>query len=170
MSSLNKNIDSFTVVRSLKQFMSEDMAVTQYGILGGKVDTLTSLPLSFNVAFATALVPAISAAKAVKDYKSIKQKSTFTLLMSMLIGLPCTVGMCIFAGPILNLLYPNASSGTLVLQISSLTIIFTILDQTINSILQGYGKLRVPAIALGCRYDCKINFKLNFSSNTFNRC
>ena len=58
--------------------LSDDMAVTQYGILGGKVDTLTSLPLSFNVAFATALVPAISAAKAVKDYKSIKQKSPIT--------------------------------------------------------------------------------------------
>ena len=169
LSSLNKNIDSFTVVRSLKQFMSEDMAVSQYGILGGKVDTLTSLPLSFNVAFATALVPAISAAKAVKDYKSIKQKSVFTLLMSMLIGLPCTIGMYLFAGPILNLLYPNASSGTLVLQISAFTIIFTILDQTINSILQGYGKLRVPAIALGCRSFGKINFEFSFGSYTCNR-
>ena len=64
MSSLNKNIDSFTVVRSLKQFMTEDEALVQYGILGGKVDMLTSLPLSINVAFSTALVPAISAAKA----------------------------------------------------------------------------------------------------------
>lgn len=36
MSSINKNIDSFTVVRSLKQFMSEDMAISQYGILGRK--------------------------------------------------------------------------------------------------------------------------------------
>ncbi|MBO6243152.1 MAG: oligosaccharide flippase family protein [Clostridia bacterium] len=36
MSSLNKNIDSFTVVRSLKQFMSEDMALSQYGILRWK--------------------------------------------------------------------------------------------------------------------------------------
>ena len=36
MSSLNKNIDSFTVVRSLKQFMSEDMAISQYGILRWK--------------------------------------------------------------------------------------------------------------------------------------
>lgn len=36
MSSLNKNIDSFTVVRSLKQFMSEDMALAQYGILRRK--------------------------------------------------------------------------------------------------------------------------------------
>ncbi len=36
MSSLNKNIDSFTVVRSLKNFMSEDMAIAQYGILRRK--------------------------------------------------------------------------------------------------------------------------------------
>lgn len=151
LSSINKNIDSFTVVRSLKQFMSEDMAISQYGILGGKVDMLTSLPLSINVAFSTALVPAIAAAKARKDNTTITQKTSFSLLISMLIGLPCSIGMCVFAGPILNLLFPNASAGETVLQISSLTIIFTILDQTINGALQGYGKLRIPAISLGCR-------------------
>lgn len=160
MSSLNKNIDSFTVVRSLKQFMPEDMAITQYGILGGKVDTLTSLPLSINVAFSTALVPAISAAKARKDKKTISQKTSFSLLVSMLIGLPCTIGMCIFAGPILQLLFPNASSGTTILQISSWTIIFTILDQTINGALQGYGKLKIPVISLGCGVVAKLILNL----------
>ncbi len=160
MSSLNKNIDSFTVVRSLKQFMPEDMAITQYGILGGKVDTLTSLPLSINVAFSTALVPAISAAKARKDKKTISQKTSFSLLVSMLIGLPCTIGMCIFAGPILQLLFPNASSGTTILQISSWTIIFTILDQTINGALQGYGKLKIPVISLGCGVIAKLILNL----------
>lgn len=169
MSSLNKNIDSFTVVRSLKQFMSEDMAISQYGILGGKVDMLTSLPLSINVAFATALVPAISAAKARKDKNTITQKTSFSLLTSMLIGLPCTIGMCLFAGPILNLLFPNASLGEVVLQISSLTIIFTILDQTINGALQGYGKLMIPAISLGCRSIGKTCFKFDFGTNTRNR-
>ena len=149
MSSLNKNIDSFTVVRSLKKFMPEDMAISQYGILGGKVDTLTSLPLSINVAFATALVPAISAAKAKKDYKTIKNKPSFSLLTSMLIGLPCTIGMFLFASQILGVLFPNASAGATVLQISSLTIIFTILDQTIGGALQGYGKLMIPALAMG---------------------
>lgn len=151
MSSLNKNIDSFTVVRSLKEFLTEDQALAQYGILGGKVDMLTSLPLSINVAFATALVPAIAAAKAKRDKKTIRKKTSFSLMISMLIGLPCTVGMCIFAGPILALLFPNASAGEAVLQISSLTIIFTILDQTINGALQGYGKLMIPAVSLGCR-------------------
>ena len=149
MSSINKNVDSFTVVRNLKMFMDEDKATALYGILGGKVDTLTSLPLAINVAFATALVPAISAAKARNDKKTITEKTSFSLLVSMLIGLPCTVGMYIFAQPILNLLFPNANSGALILQISSLTIIFTILDQTINGALQGYGKLMIPTISLG---------------------
>lgn len=157
LSSVNKNIDSFTVVRSLKEFMPEEVATAQYGILGGKVDTLTNLPLAINVAFATALVPAISAAKARKDRKTIKEKTSLSLLVSMLIGLPCTVGMFIFAGPILNLLFPNASDGTVILQISSLTVLFTILDQTINGALQGYGKLMIPTISLGCRCINKIN-------------
>ena len=154
LSSVNKNIDSFTVVRSLKEFLPAEEAVSQYGILGGKVDTLTSLPLSINVAFSTALVPAIAAAKAKNDKKAIKQKTSFSLLISMLIGLPCTVGMCIFAKQILGLLYPNASNGAVILQISSLTILFTILDQTINGALQGYGLLKIPAISLGIRSDC----------------
>ena len=169
LSSVNKNIDSFTVVRSLKEFLPAEEAVSQYGILGGKVDTLTSLPLSINVAFSTALVPAIAAAKARKDKKTIKQKTSFSLLISMLIGLPCTAGMCIFAEQILGLLYPNASSGTVILQISSLTILFTILDQTINGALQGYGLLKIPAISLGIRSNSKTYIKLSISTNTINR-
>ena len=42
MSSINKNIDSFTVVRNLKKFMPEDQATSLYGIRVGIVDTLTS--------------------------------------------------------------------------------------------------------------------------------
>ena len=62
LSSINKNIDSFTVVRILKPKIGEE-ANMLYGILSGKVDILTSMPLAFNIAFATALVPAISAAR-----------------------------------------------------------------------------------------------------------
>lgn len=86
----------------------------------------------------------------------------------MLIGLPCTIGMYVFAQPILNLLFPNANAGAVILQISSLTILFTILDQTINGALQGYGKLMIPTVSLGCRRVGKINIKLNTSSNTRN--
>lgn len=160
MSSLNKNIDSVTVVRGLKTFLSEADAKIQYGILMGKVDTLTSLPLSINIAFATALVPAIAAARAKKDMKTATKRTSFSLLTSMLIGLPCTIGMVIFSQQILNLLFPNANQGMLLLQISAFTIIFTILDQTINGALQGFGKVMVPAIALGCGCATKLILNL----------
>ena len=160
MSSINKNIDSLTVVRGLKTFMSEKAAKIEYGILGGKVDTLTSLPLSFNIAFATALVPAISSALAKGDHETSTKRVSFSLLVTMLIGLPCTVGMVIFAKPILELLYPNASSGELILQVSALTIIFTVLAQTVNGALQGIGKVMVPATALGCGVIAKFILNL----------
>lgn len=147
LSSINKNIDTATVVRGLKTFMDEGAAKIQYGILSGKVETLTALPLSFNIAFATALVPAISYARAKKDMSTANKRVGFSILVTILIGLPCSAGMFVFAEQILKLLFPAQSSGTLVLQISSLTILFTVLAQTINGALQGLGKVMVPAIA-----------------------
>ena len=44
-----------------------------------------------------------------------------------------------------------------------------ILDKTINGALQGYGKLMLPTVSLGCRSYCKTYFKFSFSSNTSNR-
>ena len=149
MSAINKNIDSVTVVRGLKNFLSEAEAKIQYGILSGKVDTLTSLPLSFNIAFATALVPSTAAAFAKGEKEQATRRVSFSLLITILIGLPCTVGMFILAQPILDLLFPNANAGAMILQISSLTIIFTVLAQTINGALQGIGKVIIPAVALG---------------------
>ena len=148
LTSINRNIDSTTVKRGLQSFLTEGEALKQYGILSGKVDTLTSLPLSFNIAFATALVPAITTAKEKGDMKTATKRVSFSLLVTMLIGLPCMIGMIIFAQPILDLLFPNAPEGAFILQVSALTIIFTVLEQTVNGALQGLGKIMTPAIAL----------------------
>ena len=159
MTSFNKNIDSFTVKRILSTYLSADVATKLYGQLAGKVDTLTNLPLAINIAFATALVPAISAAKATNDKETATKRTSFSLLTSMLIGLPCVIGMIIFADPILKLLYPNASQGALLLQLIAVSVLFSILDQTINGALQGFGKVMIPAIALGI--GCLVKLVLN---------
>ena len=169
LSAVNKNIDAFTVVRGLGTFLTEIEAKIQYGILGGKVDTLTSFPLSFNIAFSVALVPAIATAIAKKDINMAQKKISYSLLLTMLIALPCTAGMFVFAEQILNLLFPNAATGTVVLQISSLTILFTMLAQTMNGALQGLGKVVVPIIGLGIRCIYKINFKYYINTNSRNR-
>ena len=146
MSTLSKVVDIVTVVKGLKTFLPDTLAKAQYGILSGKVDTLATLPLSFNIAFATALVPSVSALMAKRDEKTAGKRISLSLLITMIIGLPCTFGMMVFANPILNLLFPNAPDGGFLLQIFSLTIIFAVLMQTTNGALQGLGRIMVPAI------------------------
>ncbi|MBR3132830.1 MAG: polysaccharide biosynthesis protein [Clostridia bacterium] len=156
LSSVNKNVDSFTVVRFLKPLIGEAAAKEKYGILSAKVDILTSMPLAFNVAFATALVPAVAGAMAKKDTNTANKRLSFTLLLTALIGLPCTVGMMVFSDGILKLLFPNASEGAVLLAISAVAIIFAALAQTINGALQGLGKVNAPAIAFGIGVLVKI--------------
>lgn len=146
MSTLSKIVDIVTVVKGLKKFLPDTVAKAQYGILAGKVDTLATLPLSFNIAFATALVPSVSALITKKDTRTASKRISFSLLTTMIIGLPCTFGMVVFAQPIINLLFPNATEGGLLLQIFSFTIIFAVLMQTTNGALQGLGKIITPAI------------------------
>lgn len=145
-STLTKIVDIVTVVKGLKTFLPDIVAKAQYGMLAGKVDTLATLPLSFNIAFATALVPSVSGLMAKGDKETASKRISLSLLITMIIGLPCTFGMMTFAQPILNLLFPNASDGGFLLQIFSLTIIFAVLMQTTNGALQGLGRIIVPAV------------------------
>ncbi len=156
LSSLNKIVDSTTVVNILSPILGETVAKTRYGILSAKVDILVALPLAFNVAFATALVPAISAANAKRDTITINKRISFSILVSILIGLPCTVGMFMYAKEILLLLFPFASDGGVLLAIMSFTIIITLVEQTINGVLQGFGKVKTPVVALTIGIVAKI--------------
>ena len=171
ISAINRNIDTFTVINELKialasSFPTIDLikneATRLYGILSGRVDTLIGLPTALNVAFATALVPAVSETMAKGDVKTAKRRITFSIRTTLLIALPCAIGMCVLAEPILNLLFPNvyAAEAPLLLQISSFTIIFTLMNQTVAGALQGLGKVMVPAISLGCGAIIKLILNL----------
>lgn len=159
-STTGKTIDALTIVRILKNSVGEEAATLQYGILSGKVDTLITLPFSFNIALATALVPTISAAIAKNEISTAKRRTEFSILLTILIGLPCTIFMSVFSKQILELLFPNASSGAEMLTLSSLTIIFVVLIQTINGALQGLGKVNVPVFAFGVGTIVKLIFNI----------
>lgn len=160
MSAFNKNIDSFTIVRNLKKITNEENAKIQYGILSGKIDTLCILTASLNIPFVTAIVPNIAKLKKAKNKIEINKRITMFLQITLLIAIPASIGMILFAKPILNLLFPNASNGEILLKINSISIIFTLLAQTINSILQGLGKVNIPVysflIGMILKFICNI--------------
>lgn len=128
--------------------MTDERARALYGIISGKSDTLLNLPLAINIAFATSLVPNISAALAVNDKKSAAKKISFSIFCTILIVLPAAVGLSVLADPLIKMLFRNASEGGYYLEVSAYAVIFMALSQTLNGALQGMGKVYVPAIAI----------------------
>ena len=121
-----------------------------------KSDIITNLPLALNIAFATVLVPTISAALAKNHREEAEGRIAYSLLISTLLILPCTVGLITLAEPIFKLIYPTTPDGYQLLQLVSVALIFTALDQTICGALQGLGKFFVPALGLSCGVVLKI--------------
>lgn len=142
-------VDLATVANRLKAGgFSEEAAKSLYGILTGKGDVLVNFPLALNIAFATALVPAVAGAMALNDTRTASNRISFSLKITMLIGLPASIGMSVLADPIIRTLFPNANAGGYLVEISALSIIFIALSQTLSGALQGLGKVIVPAVAL----------------------
>lgn len=148
----------------LVQAELEAIAMQATGILS-KVDTLTTFPLAINTAFATALVPVISSAVAKGELVEASKRVSFSLFLSILIILPCSLGFMALSDSILHLLYPSAPDGALVLSISAIAMIFTALNQTINGSLYGLGLAKVPLYAMSIGLLVKIVANIVLISN-----
>lgn len=141
-----KNIDSTTIVNKLKEVIGYEQAKIEYGILSGKVDTLILLPLSFNTAISTALLPSIASSK--NNLKEKEGRINKSILFGSIIAIPVTFIFIFLGDEILKALFPNASSGSIILKISAISIIFISMTQMLNGVLYGIGKSKVPIIAV----------------------
>lgn len=142
----------------------EQIAMSATGILS-KVDTLVSFPLAINIAFSTALVPAISEALAKKDKKTASRRLSFSFFASLIIILPCAMGFIALADPILKMLYPTASDGAGVFMIASISMILTALASTLTGGLYGVNQSKIPAIAAGLGAFIKFILNMILISN-----
>lgn len=152
VSSINRVVDLTTVVQGLKVAFEgtpglDNLTMQLSGMLS-KGDVIINLPLALNIAFSTVLVPTVAGALAVGDKKTASDKVSFSLLVSIIIALPATVGCMVLANEIFLMLYPAAPEGGYLFAISAITIFFSAITQTNAGSLQGMGKVFVPAIAL----------------------
>ena len=174
ISVISSVIDTATVSNCIQQAFSslvtggkevlEQIAMEKTGILS-KVDNLTNLPIAINLAFSTALVPAISESIAKKEYNVASKRLSFSILASIIIIIPCAIGYICLSDQILNLIYPNAPDGGIVLKLSSIAMIFVALSQTINGGLYGINKPLIPALALAIGAVIKLVLNLILVSN-----
>ena len=156
-------VDLATVMNRLQQSgVDYEKAKALFGILTGKGDVLVNFPLALNIAFATALVPAVASSMAVNDTKTAANRIAFSLKITILIGLPASIGLSVLADPIIQTLFPNAREGGFLVGLSALSIIFIALSQTLSGALQGLGRVVIPAVALmiGALVKLYLNYTL----------
>lgn len=154
---------AFTGILDTKEAL-EEKAMELSGLLS-KVVTIIHLPLAITGAFCTALVPAISSAISVKDYDTVNKRLSFSFFASILIIMPCTAGLIALAQPILKLIYPAASNGDKILMLSTITMIFVSINYVVEGGLYGFGKVHIPAIALGIGAVVKLIMNVVLISN-----
>lgn len=162
-------IDSGMMLRRLTQYAGLDFSFAKslYGCYSGYVLTLINVPTAIALALATSLVPSISAAYATGDHEQMKNQTAMGLRISFLIGLPCTVGMCLLSREILALIYHFSTEELLtrsaqLLNLSSMTVILFTLVQSTSGILHGLKKERLPMYTLiaGVAVKIALNYLL----------
>ena len=181
---INRLIDSFTVVRCLMTSMKDISADPKFlaksanslnGLLS-TVDPLINLPLALTIAFSTVLVPTVTAAFTKKDYKTAEEKISLSLLLSIIISLPCIAGYMALSTPVMHTLFPSVikeigaiseiqANGPLLFSIVSFSIFFSAMYQTMSGSLQGMGKIYIPATSVFIGGIVKLILNLILISN-----
>lgn len=123
---------------------------TNYGIFSGQALTISNIPIAFASAMASAMIPSIAQLVAAKDIEGAKDKIAMAVKSTMVISIPCAVGLFVLAEPVTALLFTNTAEQTAyagkLLMTLALSVVFYALSTLNSSILQGLGKVNVPII------------------------
>ncbi len=147
-------VDETIIFRNLQNIgFDTSEANDLYGQLKGFAQTLVNFPQAFSVGIAMSLVPFISDLNIRRKYNDMKKIAISGVRVTLLVGLPCTLGLFILAKPIIRLLYFRSTLEKLnnigdMLQILSFGVIFIMLIQTLTAIFQGINKAIIPVINL----------------------
>lgn len=162
--------DSAIVTRRLLESgFSVDVARDLWGQLSGYCTTMIGLPQVITQGIAVSMVPAIAAAFKLNNKKELTDNMNMGMRISMIVGMPCAIGMMALAEPILVFVFgrdeatiASAINAAPTLQIMCLGVFLMALLSTTNGILQGINKQFLPVKneAIGAVFKVAITYIL----------
>ncbi len=123
--------------------ISSGAADVMYGSYSGYAMSLFNLPPSIVTSISMSIVPAISAALAIKNHTQAKLLTESSIRITTMFALPCAIGMSVLSAPILIALYNNSRAQD-TLALLSLAIIFVCIVSVTTAILQAAGHVFIP--------------------------
>ncbi|HEX7055832.1 MAG TPA: polysaccharide biosynthesis protein, partial [Bacilli bacterium] len=140
-------VDTFTMPHLLKQSgFTENEAMFRLGLYNRGL-TVVQLVSMLVISVSVAIVPAVAQAKAERDRELLRVRVELPVRLTWLFGLAASLGIAVLALPINVMLYQDGA-GTSAMAIMAFTGVFSALNITTGSVLQGLGKVHIPAVHL----------------------
>ncbi len=117
--------------------LTATMATKEYGLLTGFVLPLLLLPSFITVSLSTTLVPAISEARAKKQFKTVEHRIQQALRISLVTGGLFSIILLTHGSYLMQALY-NSSNGQQLLGFMSILSIFFYYQGPLHAVLQAY--------------------------------
>lgn len=164
-------IDSFLVIKLLNINFANQTSTLLYGLQSGVVGSIISIPSIFSFALASVLMPTLSGDYVSKDFDKFNQKTSLAFKLTLFVALPCAVFFSVNASNIIDLLYGGGINGFGVngqylaknlLIISSISVVFSSVNQLSAVILQNLNQKHLPIINLAIGMACKLIIELMF--------
>lgn len=169
---LSQVVDSVMVVNLLRVNNATEM----YGLWTGPVNSMLGLPIALSSGVAVSALPGITQRYYASD-KSVLQKGyNSALKLTLVIALPCALGMIALSSPILELLYGSLPQdeiyiSSVLLSLSGLSIVFLAITQTAISVCQAVGKpyatVIIISLAIVVKALCNLFLLPNDSINIY---
>ncbi len=130
----------------------QDTIDTLTGMYTGNYRVIINVPIALANALASSLIPSVVASVAQSRRGEIIRKIDSVVKTSMMIAMPCAVGIGVLAKPIVNLLFPSSvdpDKVALMLRIGCIVVVLYSLSTITNSILQGIDHMKDPVLHAG---------------------
>ncbi|WP_408071052.1 polysaccharide biosynthesis C-terminal domain-containing protein [Butyrivibrio sp. JL13D10] len=143
------NYTLFTKIMTYSRGIPHNETVTRLGVYSRKALVISNFPTSIAAAAAATIMPSISTYYAQKNYDRTEQMIKKVYRMINMIAIPSAVGLFVLADPIIMLMFPQKSTlheAGVLMQLLAITVVFYSISTVSNAILQGIGRVNIPAI------------------------
>ena len=137
------------ILPAVKELDSVEL-YSRYGVFSGQALTISNIPIAFASAMAAAMIPSVAQLMSAGNVKGAREKIGAAVKSTMIISIPCAVGLFVLAKPVTSLLFSNTEESldlaAKLLMTLALSVVFYALSTLNSSILQGLGKVNAPII------------------------
>ena len=147
VNNISNFLDQYIHNRIMVEKGLEAIKSVNWGIYSGKYLVLINVPIAMANAMGASSVPTLSGIMRNKQYSEARQKIGSIIRVTMMVSIPCAVGMAVLAPEIIYLLFSSTNEvGPNLLRIGAAGIVLFSLSTLTNGILQGMSKLSKPII------------------------